>query len=523
MTDADRYPRFQPERGAKLTSIVDAFAARFVRELDVLALDMTGIVIDNRQVRNGDIFAALKGEIRHGIEFASAAVEAGAGAIWTDAAGAQYVEHECPDLLDRVPVVVSDEPRKIVGPIAALILGDPSAHLQLVGITGSNGKTTTSFLVAQALGAYYGRYALRGTVGTVLGNEEIASQRTTAEAPELQEFFALMRERNIEAGVLEVSSHAVALHRIDGARFTAVGFTNLQRDHLDFHGDMEHYFQAKLALLHPDHAQVAVVNIDDEWGRRAASEAHARVETFSLTDTKATWYISNMRPRTAEAGVPAVGSCFTLNGPDGPVEGAIQMGGDFNIANAGLAIILAHHAGVPLEIGARAIADYAGVPGRMETIWPRNPGPLAIVDYAHAPDSIAAAITAARPLTPSSGRLIAVIASDGGRDEGKRPFMGEQAAKLADVVIVSDDNPRFEDPAKIRHEIILGTKGVGSAQILEAETRKEAVEMCADIATEADTILLTGKGHETTQEIRGELHHHDDRAQIRQLLARKWS
>lgn len=522
MTRADQYPRCRPGHGVLLSELVDHFGASFASNRAPVSKDHAahGIVIDNRHVVSGDIFAALDGEVRHGIEFAQSALEAGACAIWTDAGGKEYLSQQNPQLFDEIPVITSDDPRALVGEIAAKILGHPATDLHLVGITGSNGKTTTAFLVSAALKAHFGSFALRGTVTTILGDEEIASSRTTAEAPELQEFFALMQQSHIPAGVLEVSSHAISLHRISGSHFAAVGFTNLQRDHLDFHGDMENYFQAKLALLHPRFADVAVVNIDDEWGRRAANEAQVRVETLSLIDSDATWRVTDIEARKSNGAV-SVGSNFTLTGPDGSVPGGIAMGGQFNVANAALAIVLANRAGVPLEVAAAAIANYPGVPGRMETIWHRNPGPLAIVDYAHAPDSIEAAISATRPLTP--GRLIVVIASDGGRDEGKRPFMGEVAARGADVVIVSDDNPRFEDPAKIRHEIISGTINVSNAQIVEADTRKQAVEICAEMATDQDTILLTGKGHETTQEIRGELRHHDDRGQIRELLRRKWS
>lgn len=523
MTSPDQYVRSRPGSGTPLSQLVRDHGAIYAPGAGVNAEDplISGIVIDNRAARPGDIFAALSGEVRHGIQFAAAAVSGGAVAVWTDPAGAEFLESESNHLPSDIPVVVSPDPRALVGPIAAQILGHPSRGLHLVGVTGSNGKTTTSFLVSAALAAHFGEIALRGTVGTVLGSEQIASQRTTAEAPELQEFFAEMMRRGISAGVLEVSSHAVSLHRITGTEFSVVGFTNLQRDHLDFHGDMESYFQAKLALLDPSYTKSAVVNVDDEWGQRAAVEASAPVETLSTRGAQADWQVRDIAPLVTPTGDIAVGSRFTLTGPDGAVDAAINMSGDFNIANAAMAIILSYRAGVPLTVAARAIAEYPGVPGRMETVSQRGPGPLAIVDYAHAPDSIAAAIAAARPLTP--GRLIVVIASDGGRDEGKRPLMGAVAAAGADVVIVSDDNPRFEDPAKIRREIILGARDVGGAQIIEAETRFEAVEICARMATAADTILLTGKGHETTQEIRGEMHYHDDREQIRQLLARKWS
>lgn len=485
---------------------------------------ITGVAIDNRVVEPGDLFVALSGERHHGISFAAGAIESGACAIWTDARGARLAPTL--NIPAEIPLVVSSHTRPDVGNIAAGLMGHPSKDLSLVGITGSNGKTTTAYLTFTALEAHYGSAALRGTMGIWLGNDFFPSQRTTTEAPELQEFFALMRSRSVAAGALEVSSHALSLARVAGTRFAAVGFTNLQRDHLDFHGDMESYFLAKCQLLSIEYSRNGVVCVDDDWGKRAVREAPMttedprRLETLSTTGAEATWRVVSARAREVE-GVVQPGSAFTLQGPEEEVDASVQLIGDFNVTNAAMAIVLAHRAGVPLQLAADAVADCPGVPGRMERIFGRSPGPLAIVDYAHAPDSIAAAIKAVRPVTP--GRLIVAIASDGGRDEGKRPFMGKVAAQGADVVVVTDDNPREEDPAKIRREIIAGAEEVGRAEIIEAATRVEAVEICAQIAGEDDTILLTGKGHETTQEIRGEMHYHDDRAQIHSELSRRWS
>jgi len=485
---------------------------------------ITGVAIDNRVVEPGDLFVALSGERHHGISFAAGAIESGACAIWTDAHGAELAPTL--NIPTEIPLAVSSHTRSDVGNIAAELMGHPSQDLSLVGITGSNGKTTTAYLTFTALEAHFGRAALRGTMGIWLGDDFFPSQRTTTEAPELQEFFALMRSRDVAAGALEVSSHALTLSRVAGTQFAAVGFTNLQRDHLDFHGDMESYFLAKCQLLSTEYSRRAVVCVDDEWGKRAAreapmvGEAPQNLESLSTTGADATWQVVNTRAREID-GVVQPGSAFTLMGPGEEIEASVQLIGDFNVTNAAMAIVLAHRAGVPLQAAADAIAGCPGVPGRMERMFGRSPGPLAIVDYAHAPDSIAAAIRAVQPVTP--GRLIVAIASDGGRDEGKRPFMGKVAAQGADVVVVTDDNPRDEDPAKIRREIIVGAREVGRAEIIEAATREEAVEICARIAGEDDTILLTGKGHETTQEIRGEMHYHDDRAQVHSELSRRWS
>ncbi|HLS04387.1 MAG TPA: UDP-N-acetylmuramoyl-L-alanyl-D-glutamate--2,6-diaminopimelate ligase [Actinomycetales bacterium] len=530
MTDADFYPRFEPARvlPIELRELVAQFDGQYANKSGALAAneveanpEIRGIVIDNRVVRAGDIFAALTGAQRHGIEFAPAALAAGAAAVWTDAAGLTKLQREHPEVLARVPVIVSDDPRAQIGPIAARIMSQPADALTLVGITGSNGKTTTAFLVAAALKAHFGAVALRGTVGTLLDDEEIPSQRTTAEGPELQEFFAIMAQRNIPAAALEVSSHAIAQHRIAGAHFGVVGFTNLQRDHLDYHGDMENYFQAKLAFLQPQFTSDAVVCIDDQWGERAARESGVATQTLSTGGQQATWQVRDVTPRRTADGAVDVGAEFVLQGPEESVGVRTHLVGAFNVTNAALAIVLAHRAGVPLRVAADAVGEHPGVPGRMEHVFGRDPGPLALVDYAHAADSVEAAAAAARPLTP--GRLILAVGAGGNRDEGKRFLMGQAAARGADIVVVTDDNPRFEDPAAIRSQVRRGAQTVSGVEVLESESRRAAVQLCTDLAGEGDTILFVGKGHETTQEIRGETFHFDDREELRTALARRWS
>jgi len=521
VTSAAPYPRYRPQVGIPLSRLVRDFRGDYAAQTSFSDPQITGIVLDNRAVRRGDIFAALTGHQRHGIDFARGAVNDGAVAIWTDARGLALLREQAPQVLQQVPVVISPEPRALIGPIANQLMGAPSRDLHLVGITGSNGKTTTAFLVSAALGAHFGEVALRGTVGTWLGSEEITSERTTAEAPELQEFFALMRQRHIAAGALEVSSHALSLHRVAGSHFTVVAFTNLQRDHLDFHGDMESYFQAKLAFLQPQFADRAIVCIDDDWGVRAAREAGVPVQTLSTNGQDATWQVQNIQPRLTAAGDVDVGAKFTLAGPEIEIAVETHLVGAFNVTNAALAILLANGAGVPIKVAAQAIGSYPGVPGRMEHVFGREPGPLAIVDYAHAPDSVVAAAQAARPLTP--GRLIVAVGAGGNRDEGKRFYMGEAAARAADVVVIADDNPRFEDPGAIRAEVKRGAESIPNKTVLESDSRRDAVAVCAELADERDTILFVGKGHETTQEVRGEMFHFDDREELRAALTRRWS
>jgi UDP-N-acetylmuramoyl-L-alanyl-D-glutamate--2,6-diaminopimelate ligase len=470
---------------------------------------VTGAAVGSADVTPGDLFAALPGQRAHGADFAAAAVASGAVAVLTDPSGRERLE----ELADRVPVLVAADPRGLLGEVSAWVYGHPARELTVVGITGTNGKTTTSYLVDAALRAVHERTSVIGTVELRVGDQTMESPRTTVEAPVLHGLFSLMRERGVSACSMEVSSHALALGRVDGLRVDVAAFTNLQRDHLDFHGDMEGYFAAKAALFTPEHAARAVVCVDDAWGMRLAREATVPVDAVATREDAVGADEAGWRVRDVALGADGVGSSFTLTGPAGEqVRATSPLPGIVNVSNAAVALVVAHRAGVPLEAAAAAVAVTGGVPGRMERVVERDERhPLCIVDYAHTPDALVLALEAVRPVTP--GRLVVVFGSDGDRDRGKRPIMGEIAARLADVLVVTDENPRSEPPEAIRGEILAGVRAErpDGRDVHEAETRADAIRHALTLARPEDTIIVTGKGHEPTQEIAGVFHRYNDR------------
>ena len=479
---------------------------------DAARTAITGVAVGSADVLPGDLFAALPGLRTHGAEFAAAAVEAGAVAVLTDDDGvARLAAHGV-----RVPVLVTGDvgPRAILGDVSAWYYDHPARDLVVVGVTGTNGKTTTCYFVDAALRAVHATTAVIGTVELRVGDEAIESPRTTVEAPVLHGLFALMRERGATACAMEVSSHALALGRVAGAELDVVGFTNLQRDHLDFHGDMEGYFRDKARLFAVGQARRGVVCVDDAWGVRLAAESPIPVETVATRQDSAGAATADWRVTDATIGLDGVGSTFTLTGPDGvAVAAASPLPGLVNVSNAALAVVLAHRAGVPLDVAADAVGRAHAIPGRMERVVERGDGlPLCLVDYAHTPDALVLALEAVRPITP--GRLILVLGSDGDRDRGKRPIMGEIAARLADVVVVTDENPRSEPPETIRAAILEGARRErpDGRDLHEITTsRADALRFALTLAAEEDTVIVTGKGHEPTQEIAGVFHRYNDR------------
>ncbi|CAM5793534.1 UDP-N-acetylmuramyl-tripeptide synthetase OS=Cellulomonas persica OX=76861 GN=murE PE=3 SV=1 [Cellulomonas persica] len=476
-----------------------------------------GVSMASDDVLPGELFVAVPGAKVHGAAYAAQAVDAGAVAIVTDEAGRALVA----DLASRVPVLVAPDPRALAGPLAAEVAQHPAARLRTVGITGTNGKTTTTYFVDAALRAVHASTAVLGTVELRIGDEAIESPRTTVEAPVLTNVLARALEQGATAVAMEVSSHALALHRVAGTTFDVVAFTNLQRDHLDFHGDMDGYFRDKARLFAPGQGRRGVVVVDDEWGRRLVREAQIPVESVAThvgdpAAADADWSVV-----AADVGLDGVGSTFTLRGPDGREHTAASpLPGLVNVSNAALAIVVAHAAGVDLDVAITAVAGAHAVPGRMERVVERAPGrPLAIVDYAHTPDALVLALDAVRPITP--GRLVIVFGSDGDRDRGKRPIMGEIAARLADVLVVTDENPRSEDPGEIRAAILAGVREVRPdlTDVHEVTPRSEAVRHGLAIAGEGDTVIVTGKGHEPTQEIAGVFHRYNDRDVFLQAVA----
>lgn len=467
-------------------------------------VEVTGIEQRSQAVRPGDLFAALPGAQSHGARFARDAVERGAVAVFTDAAGAELAGEL------NVPVLVRENPRAVLGELSAMIYGNPSARLRIVGITGTSGKTTTSYLVEAALAAAGLSTALIGTIETRIGGRRVPSALTTPEAPQLHAMFALMVEQGVDAVVMEVSSHALALGRVDGVRFAVGAFTNLSQDHLDFHADFEDYFAAKRRLFEPSSpiaARTAVICVDDEWGRRLADGLEAPI-TVSTTGT-GDWRLDG--PIAAHGGEQD----FTATGPGGDVAVRLRLPGRYNVANGLLAVAVCAAAGVDASIAAPALAT-VDVPGRMQRVE-RGQDFLAIVDYAHKPAALESVIATLRghlaadaPQAP--GRLAVVVGAGGDRDAGKRPLMGAVAAKGADLVIITDDNPRSEDPAQIRAAMRAGALAEsGRGEVRELGDRAEAIAAAVNWAQPGDVVLVAGKGHEAGQEIRGVKHPFDDR------------
>jgi UDP-N-acetylmuramoyl-L-alanyl-D-glutamate--2,6-diaminopimelate ligase len=454
---------------------------------------VTGCTLDSRAVQPGDLYAALPGARAHGADFASAAVTAGAVAVLTDERGAAQLAGS------GVPVLVAPDPRAVLGAVSRWVHGDPGAGMTLIGLTGTNGKTTTAFLVEAGLRAAGHRTGLLGTVLTRIGDAVVPSVRTTPEAPDLQALLAVMRERGTTAVAMEVSSHALALGRVDGVRYDVAGFTNLSQDHLDFHGSMAEYEAAKASLFTPERARTGVVNVDDAAGRRIVRATAIPVVTFG---EDADWSVREVDLRPD-------GSSFRLRGPDVDVRASVRLPGAFNTANALAALVCLVTAGVPVEAAVRGVADCPGVPGRMEPVDVGQPF-LALVDYAHTPDAVSRLVAAARGLT--SGRVVVVLGCGGDRDRAKRPLMGAAAAQ-ADVAVLTSDNPRSEDPLAILAEMAAGAPGA-----LREPDRRAAIALAVSAAQPGDVVVVAGKGHETGQEADGVVTPFDDRDVLREVL-----
>lgn len=481
------FPRPETTLPYRIDGLADLFPE--ARELD---FDLTGVSLGADAVEPGDLFAALPGFNRHGAEFAARAAERGAVAVLTDERGAALVN-------GLLPVLVAKDPRTLTGEVAARVWGRPSRALNLIGITGTNGKTSTAYLVEAGL-AYAGRTTgIIGTVETRIAGERIESARTTPEAPELQALLAVALEKGVTDVVMEVSSHALVLGRVEGCEFQAAGFTMFGADHLDFHKDLDNYFAAKAKLFDGRAAQ-EVLNADDE---RVATLAGRENTVFSLKDPSAEHYASDIV-------TDGFKQRFKLK-IDGRVHDAsVNMPGRHNVANAALAVALLRAAGLDAATAVAGVASCTGVPGRMELVSGDNPV-RGVVDYAHDPDAITTILAALRDSTP--GKVIAILGAGGDRDRTKRPLMGAAAARAADLVVVTDDNPRSEDPARIRDEVAAGVQGVPCRNIPDRET---AVREAAALAAPGDTIALLGKGHEATTETAGVFVAGDDR----ELLAR---
>jgi UDP-N-acetylmuramoyl-L-alanyl-D-glutamate--2,6-diaminopimelate ligase len=446
------------------------------------AIEVSGVVHDSRAVTNGSLFCCVPGAVVDGHTFASTAVEAGATAL--------LCERELP--VDVAQAVVAAT-RVAMGPAAAAFHGHPSRALEVVGVTGTNGKTTTTHLLRSILDAA-GRNA--GVIGTLTG------ARTTPEATELQQLLASMRDDGVRSVAMEVSSHALAQHRVDGTWFRVGVFTNLSRDHLDFHHSMDEYFEAKASLFTAERCAHAVIDVDDEWGRALAKRVEIPWEPYSLGDVE-----------IVEVG--ASSSRCTWQG----VELRVPLGGRFNLSNAIAAAVAARALGIDPRKIAAGIAAAGPVPGRFEPVEAGQPFAV-IVDYAHTPDGLEQVLRAARDLAAGNA-VIAVFGSGGDRDPSKRAPMGEVASRLADRVVLTSDNPRGEDPEAIIDAVRRGINEPSS--VLIEPDRRKAIQLALTEARPGDVVVIAGKGHETTQTIGDEVVPFDDRQVAAELLEATWS
>ncbi|HXZ63656.1 MAG TPA: UDP-N-acetylmuramoyl-L-alanyl-D-glutamate--2,6-diaminopimelate ligase [Streptosporangiaceae bacterium] len=471
---------------------------------------LTGVTHDSRAVRPGDLYAALPGAAVHGARFCADAAAAGAVAVLTDPAGRRAA------VASGLPVFVVADPRSRLGEVAAWVYGEPSDHLLLIGITGTAGKTTTTYLVESGLRAAGYQTGLIGGVQTRIGGETQESSLTTPEATDLQALLATMVERRVGAAAMEVSSHALALGRVAGTRYEVAVFTNLSQDHLDFHVSMDEYFGAKARLFTPAYARAGVISIDDQHGRELAAHAAIPVTTFSGRGQQAAdWRATDVRPG-------ADGSTFRVIGPGGvAADAAVALPGEFNVANALAAIVALVEAGVGLADAVTGVAASAGPPGRLERVDGGQDFTV-LVDYAHKPGAVEALLAAMRPVT--QGSLVIVVGCGGDRDRGKRRLMGAAAARLADTVILTSDNPRSEDPLAILAEMLAGAIEIAQrdrAHVVVQPDRAAAIQTAIAAAGKGDVVLIAGKGHERGQYVAGGVIPFDDReAAAAALVAR---
>lgn len=469
---------------------------------------ITSVGLDSGTLAASDaLFAAVPGTRRHGAHFAAASP---AVAVLTDAAGRQILA----DAGERRPVIVVENVRAVLGTVAAEIQGHPSQRLTVLGVTGTSGKTTTSYLLEAGLMAAGHRVGLIGTTGTRINGRPVPTSLTTPEATTLQALFSQMVGEGVTHVVMEVSSHALELGRTAGTRFAVAGFTNLSQDHLDFHPTMQEYFEAKARFFDPASplaAEKSVVCVDDEWGRTMAERAD-----HPLTVATRGGHADVTARQVAVA--PTGAQTIALRLPGGEVTAELPLPGDFNIANAAVATAMAFAVGVDPAAFTAGFADVA-VPGRMERIDVGQDF-LAVVDYAHKPAAVAAVLDTLRGQV--TGRLGVVVGAGGDRDASKRPVMGAEAARRADLVIVTDDNPRSEVPATIRAAVLEGARAAGTAaEIREIGDRAAAIDALIDWARPGDGVVVAGKGHEVGQLIAGVDHHFDDREEVRRALKEK--
>jgi len=479
---------------------------------DATALTVTGVAYDSRRVERGHVFVGLKGQHADGVVFSREAIERGAVAVVSERPAPEGV---------GVPWAVVADARLALALLAAAVYRHPSRDMRLIGITGTNGKTTTAYLVASIFEAAGIRCGMLGTVGYRIGDELREATRTTPEAPDVQALLREMVDRGCGACAMEVSSHALSLKRVDGMTFAAGVFTNLTRDHLDFHDDMESYFQAKRRLFEmlPRDAP-GMINVDDPRGAALAGVG-GRSVTYGIN-----------RPADITPGPLAFsfdGLVFDVRTPRGTLHVGSKLVGRPNVYNILAAVSTAIALGLPFDAIERGVQSLDGVPGRFQVVSGAKDEVTVVVDYAHTDDALRNLLETARPL--ARGRVITVFGAGGDRDRTKRPLMGAVAGRLSDVIVVTSDNPRSEDPARIIEEIQRGitpdTTRTGrpdrdaAQRKLAIVDRREAIARAIELARPGDLVLIAGKGHEKYQVIGDRVLPFDDVAVAREALARR--
>ncbi len=469
--------------------------------------EIRGIAYDSREVQPGFLFAALRGLTHDGLDFIPEAIARGAAAV--------LVDRDAPAARDARAVGTTlirvGDARRGLAQVSAAFFGHPSRQLRMIGVTGTNGKGATTYLVEAILRRAGRPCGIVGTMGVVMGGEILGTARTTPEAPHLQRTLRAMVDHGLQYAAVEVASHALVMERITGCRLGVGVFTNLTRDHLDFHKSMDAYRAAKarlFAMVEP--SGWAVLNADDESTPVMRAVTRARVMTYGLrgpADVRGRDVVLHLR-----------GSEFIADTPAGTVRVTLRLAGGFNVANALAALAVGLTQDVPLATMAEALAAMPGIPGRFEAVDEGQPFAV-IVDYAHTPDGLENVLRSAREITP--GRVIAVFGCGGDRDRTKRPIMGRIAAEMADHVIVTSDNPRTEDPMAIINEIVPGVEPVARSRrvtvVIEPD-RRRAIATAVAAAQARDLVLIAGKGHEDYQDIMGTKHPFDDRQVVRQAL-----
>lgn len=457
-----------------------------------------GLCADSRAVKKGDLFFAVKGERFNGNEFIHEAIKKGAVAVVSEESHRKGI---------TVPYVQVQEMNDAMAYMAARFFGKPSQTLSLVGITGTNGKTTTSYLLYEIIRASGKRAGLLGTIRYIIDSESVKAPLTTPQAVEFQHLLFRMVSKGVTHAVAEVSSHALTLKRVDYTRFAITVFTNLTRDHLDFHGDMEAYFQAKRRLFFDFNSEVSVINQDDPYGRRLYNElkdAGLKTITFGLDDS------SMCRATGIRQSIE--GTEFAISFEDECQRIFTPMIGITNVYNILASVAVARTFGIEWEYIKKTIEGFSGVEGRMEPVRVGQDF-LAIIDYAHTPDALMKVIQTLRGI--EGGRLITVFGCGGDRDKGKRALMGDIASRLSDVVVITSDNPRSESPDAIIEDI---RKGIKSENYMVEVDRREAIRRAVSIAGEGDVVLVAGKGHEDYQEINGVRYPFSDREVLKEAI-----